>query len=664
MLTVVISRKSSQRFIDRYSTLFEPYCEAGKLAFCFWDEHGTDFSSALPELAGIVRGIKKWRAIVALPLTDEDQFQEPASPDNPFDFLCNSEEEPPVTESHIPLIRLTQMLGGVPLVNVHYVSRIVDTENHSQKMFIRRKESDEHLEQQQKKWEELNEKYSFHCDLPSQLYLFAARKPRNIKIPSVSDTEAMKRREIDSSMFWYRNRYPAKARFMIQDCTGPENAHYHEDLFQFWMTVLTLALNDLPTGAVEAYKVYQVVSKVDRNKVHRLFSDYYHRLGNAQYSANKQIVELQRSTKLAREQDDLPVYERDIPIQFELSTDKNLYVLSKNIGLAGDCPIHEEPWWHKVVQKSVRTLSKLFRSTDMTLDRASIACRYNTKVTDEEIYELDEYQYAEMDEQLTEIEKEILTFNTYAVLPLKKYRKDLQKAEKSAATSMKKRMSRRLTISAGLFALMIYLVGFIPDFIYQINQGNDFGAIFGIALLGCAIMAGAALACIFHFRTVIRAKIADYNGIVAKIIDDIRNAGDRFSEYLSKCCAYMRGRDMLQALKERTMISTEGIIMLSKHVERLGIQMDIINNWLMDFDLMALPDNGSFARVDFNFDIPPEKNRGYLIQLDLLQLDIPSVGGTICTAPYPFLTELDIHREAIFEVHKEPFETDGEEEMK
>ena len=119
MLSVIIYQKSAQAFIDRYKKLFEPYLEAGRIAFCFWDEHGTDVTSALPELTGIVRGIRQWRAIVALPIVEEDVPTDPTCQENPFDFLCNSAPEPPVHESHIPLIRLAQMLGGVPLVNQH-----------------------------------------------------------------------------------------------------------------------------------------------------------------------------------------------------------------------------------------------------------------------------------------------------------------------------------------------------------------------------------------------------------------------------------------------------------------------------------------------------------------------------------------------------------------
>ena len=93
MRTIIIYRKSSQKFIDQYRALFEPYLANGKVSFCFWNESGLDIDSALHELSGLVRGEKIWRAIVALPMDDErngGKQEEPYREQNPFDFVCNA----------------------------------------------------------------------------------------------------------------------------------------------------------------------------------------------------------------------------------------------------------------------------------------------------------------------------------------------------------------------------------------------------------------------------------------------------------------------------------------------------------------------------------------------------------------------------------------------
>lgn len=650
MLTVLIYQKSSQNFIDRYRTLFEQYEESGQIAFCFWDEHGMDVQTALPELISIVRGIHKWQAIVVMPhLEDFAEEQLLHLQDNPFDYYCNSQKEPVVHESSVPLIRLAQMLGGVPLVNKHYVNTMTTTAENNKQMVVSLQESSEAISNQQAVWNELNEKYSFRCDRPQNLYLFKARMPREIKLPTSSDRELMTRHESDSSLFWYRNRYPARTRFLIQDCTKPGNAHYEEDLFRFWMTALTLATNDFPSGTFEAYKVYQTVSNVSFEQAHELFSKYYNRLSSIQFRANIQISELQKRSQLVRSQEELPLYQCEIPVYFEMQQDDNLLISSKRIGFSGDCPIEEEPWWHLRVMASVKAVKKLHSSIKMVLDRASVQSRYASKMTEEEIYELDEYQFEEMQEELSDLEKKILTFNTYTALPMNKYYSDLGRAEKKTAEAMKKRMSKKVTIISCLVVIAIYLMGFVPDFIYQIQQGNSFWEALGIAGFGCCVLILLSLVCLNIFRQIIIDEISQYNSVIYAIINNLQHASTVFSNYLSDCSSYMRGTFMLQALTKRTLISSEEIVQLREHVEHLDSQMSIITNWLSDLDMKVLEDKENHNRDYFDFGIPPEKNRGYSIQMDTKPTYVESVGGSECRAPYPFVTGFSVKRESLFE---------------
>ena len=649
MLTVIIYQKTSQNFIDRYRALFEQYEESGQIAFCFWDEHGMDVQSALPELTTIIRGTRQWRAVVVLPHL-EDRIEELTlhKQDNPFDYLCNSQREPVVQESEIPLIRLAQMLGGIPPVNKHYENQSADNHSNS-RMVVSQVEAEEELAVQQEIWNELNDKYSFPADRPQYLYLFKARLPQEIKLSSASDYDVLKRHESDSSLFWYRNRYPARARFLIQDCTKPKNAHYQEDLFRFWMTALTLSINEFPPGTFEAYKVYQAVSQISFDATHELFSNYYNRLSSVQFRANLQIAELQKRTQLVREQEELPAYRCEIPVYFELQQDDRLVISSKKIGFAGDCPIEEEPWWHAKVSDSVRAVRKLFASMKAILDRASLQSRYASKMTEEEIFELDEYQYDEMNQQLEELEKGILSFNTYTALPMGRYMRELSEAEKKNADSMQKRMDRQTTIGACIAIFVIYLIGFVPDFVYQLEEGESFFAALGVAGIGLCILFVICCGCILYFRNVIVDGIADYNAIIFRIINTFQHAGEKFSKYLSDCTSYMRGRFMLQALRKRTLISSEEIVRLGQHVEHLGSQMDIVSNWLSDLDMKALEDKRNHNREYFDFDIPPEKNRGYSIQEDTAITYVESVGGSECRAPYPFIDCFTVKREPLFE---------------
>lgn len=645
MLTVIFFQKSSQPFIDRYKTLFQPYIDDGKIDFCFWDEDGREPKDAIKELSGIVRGIREWRALIVLP-PDDDAIKDDnpylrTRDENPFDYLCNGGKDPQVKESDIPLIRLAQMLGGVPLVNHNYVI------DETGKPVIA--ENRDLLEEYQKIWNELDSKYSLSYDAPKELYLFSARYSKKIIIPSASDDELLKRHETDSSLFWYRNRYPAMARFLIQDCAAPGHAHFSEDVFGFWMTALTIALNSFSTGSLEAYRLYSVKSVISRDEIHQLFSDYYHRLNSIRFAAEKQVIELRKQMQMKRESDALPDYKYEIPVWFKAIEEENLHIPSRDIGLSGDCPRKEEPWWNAKTAESMKNLDKVFRNLQIELDRASVLTKLSSDLEDSEIVELDEYQVSEMTEQLNELEKEILTFNTNAVLPKLKYKKDLAAAKQDTARCMRKRMTRKLTVTAGLSGIGIFLVSYLPDVVYQATVGGNALSMLGMILVGGIIMGIALIGVLLDSRSGIISKIFDYNDVMRSILDDIKGASDTFSRYLGKCCTYMRGLSLLQVLNQRTIRSTEGILTMTRHINQLSAKINMIEDWLKDFEMTPKPDDGSFFRVVFDYEIDPQRNNGYLIDTDAFNPDIPGPNGCILQAPYPYVTELQIERIPLFE---------------
>lgn len=650
LLTVLIYQKSSQTFIDRYRNLFETYEESGQIAFCFWDEHGTDVASALPELTAIVRGVREWQAVVVMPhLEDFEEEQALHRQENPFDFLCNAADEPVVEESEIPLIRLAQMLGGVPLVARHYVNRMNTQPEGGKALSVVREESDEELERQQKIWNDLTDQYSFSCERPGHIYLFKARYLPEIKLPTEKDTDVIGRYESDSSMFWYRNRYPARTRFLIQDCSRPGNVHYEADLFRFWITALVLSLNHFSSGTFEAYKVYQTCAKIDLDDVQILFSRYYNRMNATQFRANLQIRELQKNSRLEREQEELPHYACDVPVHFEMQENPDLSIPTRQIGLTGDCPMDEIPWWHGKVNDSMKAVRKLHGSARMVLDRASLQCRYASKLTEEEICELDEYQMADMEQELSELEQKILTFDTCTALPMRRYRRELRQAEERTAEEMKKRMTRGKAILAGIAVLVIYLIGFLPDLLMQVQTKGSVLGTLGIILTGCGVLVAVSIGSLFYFRSRVCQKMNGYNEIIYRIIHNFQQLGTVFSCYLSDCSSYMRGKFLLQALQQKTIRSSEEIVQLGRHVEYMNHQMDLVSGWLNDLDMKVLEDSGEHQNDYFDFEIPPENNRGYSIQMDCETGYIPTDGGEECMTPYPFVHAFTVKREPLFE---------------
>ena len=64
MFTVIIQSKRSSDLMREHKFLFKPFVDEGTVAFCDWNESGTDVRSSVPDLYNIVKGKKEWRALI------------------------------------------------------------------------------------------------------------------------------------------------------------------------------------------------------------------------------------------------------------------------------------------------------------------------------------------------------------------------------------------------------------------------------------------------------------------------------------------------------------------------------------------------------------------------------------------------------------------------
>ena len=64
--------------------------------------------------------------------------------------------------------------------------------------------------------------------------------------------------EMESSNFSSRNKYPNNCRFICSSITNAENSLYMKELTEFWVSVLTLAINRIPASSLQAYRLYKL----------------------------------------------------------------------------------------------------------------------------------------------------------------------------------------------------------------------------------------------------------------------------------------------------------------------------------------------------------------------------------------------------------------------
>ena len=657
MFTVVIAGDEAAQFLQEYHMLFQPYEEAGQIAFCHWNQQGTDFKTALPELLGLVRGKKHWRALVALPMpilsvngatVGQAPERLPVNDNNPFDFCCNNRVRPPVTESEISVIRLAQMLGGVPTPIYEFSDQMVQEDGSEYRDTVLT--NADQLAAEKEAWMKLEEKYRFRAEKPDQLWMFAARRrlPPQAK-RQMTDRERLAKTEYDSSRFVERNRYPLKTRFLTMDCAEMDQAHCHEDEFAYWMMVLTLALNDFDGGRLAPERLYRLEGAVNDLQLQELLSSYHNRLARIKRDVDRRAGALRATLEVQRQTEELPDYRLAVTVDFKTDETDGLYANDEGVGLAQDCPQPELPWWKAQMEVSRKALARILMAPRRGLDLACSFARKNSKLEPDSVRSLDEYQLDELDMLLSDEEIELFNMDTFSAFSVRGMYREKSRADRATRTNIGRRMTRDMAVKAGLFAMAVYVLGFLPELVRSAGQWENFKTVLLACFTRLGILASAGMLALLWYRWGLVNKVRDYNGVMNGILTRVEEAGAFFSDYLSRVCTYMRGRSILDTLRTRQIQLKEDSTQLEQHHMALEHNCRLVAGWLEHFQLDVLPDEEPGRIEYFNSEIGPEENEAYDLQAGRAAAEVVDSQGQRLRVPYPFVSGFDIRREELFE---------------
>ena len=101
----------------RYDFLLDEYAAVGAFEVCDWHPEGNSVATVVPDLPQIVLDDEPWRAIVVADLRDKGiAAKDDRHFDNPFDYPESYQRgiDAALEESPRPVVRLAQMLGGLP----------------------------------------------------------------------------------------------------------------------------------------------------------------------------------------------------------------------------------------------------------------------------------------------------------------------------------------------------------------------------------------------------------------------------------------------------------------------------------------------------------------------------------------------------------------------
>lgn len=295
---------------------------------CKWIEAGTTIDTALPEIGNLTDDKKEWRAVIVRYIDDNCMASFESDARNPYDFLINRDSEDSVEESPIPLVRLTQMLGGVPPLEIKFKAEIL-REAHKAPRTIYVPIEDAQRERAHK---ELTAKYAFDGKLPSSILVISVRS-KSYQAESLGQSW-LAHKESESSEFWKRNHFPSICRFMVYDIEKQGPIQKEADDFGFWYSVMLMAINEWDSSTIQAYRLYKLGVFMNCEAMSESFQMLADRLRDAKRSIERSIKK--DIEGYACEELELPDFKVEIPVALKIPKGDECTVKKMSFHLLSD----------------------------------------------------------------------------------------------------------------------------------------------------------------------------------------------------------------------------------------------------------------------------------------------------------------------------------------
>ncbi|MFT4280333.1 hypothetical protein [Microbacterium sp.] len=685
MFTVVILSDSARRIFPRSEAFFAPFVERGEIAFCEWHDtarHARTLSDVLPDLAEAITGKSAWRAVVVDHLTPGDLDRR--DPENPFDYTDNDDPDLGFAESPHRLVEVAHWLLGYPSLTATQFSPVVVWRGDDGRLHRESPEVDlagrspserdaalaaaaQRLagERQQRytdvavQYEEiphdpalvaehrrLSDKYRMKEVHPSEV-AFVCTRPR-----TDDDETAQLRRawqigsERDSSRFVERNDYPVASRFAVYDLLNSENSGYAQDELRFWMSVLTLATNELPPGAFQADRVYELGVVIDEQRLGGMLTEQVSRLT----AFRDHVDSLIRRPPRPPETDARTLLtEQPVAVEFDQLGGSDVAVSATGYALASDIPRHEPSFWaHDIDAASGRAL-QFFRRPRRILARAVFDARRRARSFLDEDQVVNDIEREELEEELLRRVQGLAVPATTEILRRDRLTSLLEEHRSGVARHIAGRMRLGTVAGASLLVLLVWLGAFVPYLVQAAGKGGDalVWSVFTVAAV-IVVLAAVALLTLDVMRRRLVSRVRRVNEDLQAFAARVNDGAKVFGEYLTGLTTYMRARSILigsQRWQDREAQRLRRLIAVRDNAaESISVQRDILHSLGIPPDVRRL--NLALSEVD---ELSPRQIRSYFRFPTGDRAAVLNDSGQTVAAPYDFITALLVERVRLFE---------------
>ncbi len=563
MKTVLFVDKDEGELWDsylQYDYLLSEWLSDQEVCVCDWHREGESVQAALPGLAGLLDDDEAWTAVVVTDLREEKNLPcEAKDPSygNPYDFPENYEVDfsQPLRESTHPIVRISQMLGGIP-DRVSLVSA-----------------SDEESGRITNEYEVYHPRSQDHYAWMER-YRPTVSRPRHLVCVTPRSVNADLRYELkvlsdelltqNAQRFWERNGYAARTRFVVCDfptaaseveteVASPaqklKNQQMHDRCWlNFWFDVLTLASKNFPLRTLQAFKLYRMDVRLNPAALRKASEDRMGVWAAAQDVLKTRIeFEYDRLRQASPEEKKIPHYETHIEVEFEegkscLETDP------KRVGRYRDIPANDTDIWEEestlVFDNFREVLWEPRRGTRLAVQEYGAKSSLTKKEL--EYCLLNPYQFERLNADLAQQEEKLLSTAGSVPFAFRPYEQVLAERSQETQTAIDERSTKASSIATILIVSISFLVGLLPfalgsagDLRNDLNAGT-------IAIVCTLVLLIAGFYTIYRQAKRVRKSYEAFNDQVRSFVDGMKSEADSLGKRISLFAQCKKGWSVIE----------------------------------------------------------------------------------------------------------------------
>ena len=641
MYSVLFCDQNSIDEFFQFYPLFTETMAKKSIGICPWNEHGTDIESTAPGVYDLIDGKSEWQAIIVVQADENNSYEFKTKDQNPFDYLINSKAST-CHESPVPLIRLTQMLGGVPSPTVHFESELIEEDGKMPRVvYNSRIDPDE-----KRTHKMLSEKNRFYGIPPTQIIVISKRIENDDAYALSNDAWGGRK---EQSTFANSNAYPRNCRFLVYDLKRYGETKRTEELFEFWTTVVLLALNDLDSNVLKAYQLYKVDSVFDSEKMYDVFQKAADRAVGARMYFEK-LLEKELNSKINGGKG-IPNYKVAVPVNLDNPPETRTSVSYNMFHMTSPSYKEETSEFNKVHAESKRGLDTMNTWAERALDRSSEVVREVCTYDKHSVKPLGKYQMEDFNSSLSAVNDTI--YAQRKVLPTGSVG-DKQKLDKCAKTVREKILQRTTTTAAMncfWFCALVVLASLVSGLFLTSRSGSASALPLLIVIAVSVILLG-----IIEYMTLsvqhmeLKGWLAKYDELLGDACERIRANALCFSDYLSSVASYMKGNDYKKALDDEKTAKNEYWYKLKEQINTTESFIDDMKKWSFAFHLpVDFDSEAAHSKFDVLMEQTPFAEPLYTFESRTsYDVEVNESGETV-KSPFGFVKCVSIKREELYD---------------